>query len=65
MIFNWSNNVISQGMEYDEVVMCLNSEYRQKLSKVNNFVEITFPAMREIDFKTHFRLTRTSVEVWY
>ncbi|XP_008189991.1 putative nuclease HARBI1 [Acyrthosiphon pisum] len=62
MILNWSNNLISQGMEYDEVVMCLNSEYRQKLSKVHNFVEITVPAMREIDFKTHFRLTRTSVE---
>lgn len=52
-------------MEDDEVVMCLNSEYRQKLSKVQNFVEITVPKMREIDFKTHFRLTRTSVEVLY
>jgi len=52
-------------MEDDEVVMCLNSEYRQKLSKVQHFVEITIPTMRKIDFKTHFRLTRTSVEVLY
>jgi len=52
-------------MEYDDVVMCLNSEYRQKLSKVHNFVEITVPVLREIDFKTHFRLTNTSVEVCY
>jgi len=52
-------------MENDEVIMCLNSEYRQKLSKVQNFVESTVLKMSEIDFKTHLRLTRTSVEVLY
>lgn len=37
--------------------------YREKRSKILNFIDITVISMSDSDFKVHFRLNRRTVEV--
>ena len=36
---------------------------RQDMPRIKGYIEVVIPLMLEKDFKSHFRLTRTNVEV--
>lgn len=49
--------------EDDDSSDIILAKYREKKSKILNFIDITVCSMSNWDFKAHFRLSRTTVEV--
>lgn len=43
----------------------INNANRELRSKILNFFELTVRKMLDIDFKLHFRLSKTTLEVWH